>query len=266
MESNKYFEYLYVPSMTPEQEAFLPKLLEYVKANTNLAELNEADLKWLNDKGTLHRYARARQWNIEKATQMMVASIEWRKRMKPETIRSHHIEVEARTGKVRVADGPDLKGRPIVILDNASSNTTDVDNQMRFLTWNFNRAVSKMPAGVEKFVVFINLSRWSIADTPPMRATQETMDILANQFCERLGLAICWDAPWIFNAFFNAIYYLIDPATRVKILFLSGSSNPDTNASMTAILGPNWKQLTGIDHPQVLLLLLLLLLLCTSFH
>ena len=51
--------------------------------------------------------------------------------------------------------GHDCYGRPIVIFDNTVQNTQSIDDQMLFLGWNLEFAITQMPPTVDKYVIFM---------------------------------------------------------------------------------------------------------------
>jgi hypothetical protein len=71
----------------------------------------------------LYRYLRARGGNVEKAKAMLLASLEWRRDMRPELIRASEMAFEGRTGKVWIPFEHDRHGRPIILLDGSRENS-----------------------------------------------------------------------------------------------------------------------------------------------
>ncbi len=60
---------------------------------------------------------------MAKAKAMIVASMEWRREMRPELIRAVDMGVEARTAKVFVQNALDRHNRPIMCMDGSRENT-----------------------------------------------------------------------------------------------------------------------------------------------
>ena len=62
-----------------------------------------------------------------------------------------------------------------------------------------------MSPPVEKHVVFIHLENFSIFNAPSIAVTKKTIEILASNYCERLGHAVLWQPPAYFSVFLSAV-------------------------------------------------------------
>jgi len=122
---------------------------------------------------------------------------------------------------------------------------------MRHLAFSLERATRQMRDGVERNVVFITLEDFSLFTAPSLATTRETIDMVCNQYPERLGHCIMYKAPAIFTAFWKAARNLLDPATAARITFISGDTSvgSDNDRALTSILGDNWRELTQQDAP-----------------
>jgi hypothetical protein len=158
---------------------------------------------------------------------------------------------EGETGKVRVP-GNDRWGRPVVVLDNTVENTKGADDQMCFLAWNLELAMKTMDPSVDKYCCFIHLNEFSFWNMPPMNTTKETMFMLGNSYPERLGHAIVYKPPSVFNTFHSAVTALgvIDAKTQSKVVFIHGdtSDGSPNDLKLRGLLGDNWKALTGAEQ------------------
>jgi hypothetical protein len=65
--------------------------------------------------------------------------------------------------------------------------------------------------------VFITLEDFSLWSSPPMATTKETIDMVTNQFPERLGHCVMFKAPMIFGGLWSAVKGFIDPKTAGKV-------------------------------------------------
>jgi len=57
---------------------------------------------------------------------------------------------------------------------------------------------------------------------PPWRVSLATLSIVQNHYPERLGKAVNFKPPMLFEIFWRAIKPFVDPVTRDKLVFLSG--------------------------------------------
>ena len=181
------------------------------------------------DDNFLHRYARARAYDVERTCTKVLNSIAWHLAVRPETIRAAEFEEEARTGKIYIG-GTDVHGRAVIVLDNTKASALDHDGQMRHLIWSMQRAVRRMqPGGREKFVVFIHLEDFGFTTAPSLRTTQETIKILGGHFPERLGHCVLYKAPYLFWTLWNMVKPIIDVVTREKVVMISGDTSEGTS-------------------------------------
>ena len=142
----------------------------------------------------------------------------------------------------------------MLVFDDSAQNTKDTNGQLRFLAWSLNLACRFMtPSVVDKYVVFINLEKFSIFTCPSMDTSKETINMLCNMFPERMGHCICYKGPAYFTTFFNLVKPLIDPKTVSKIRFINGdvSDGSNNDTLLRDIIGDNWKEITGATSQVV---------------
>ncbi|KAA8492464.1 CRAL-TRIO domain-containing protein [Porphyridium purpureum] len=193
----------------------------------SLPNLTEDEKKWL-DFYCLHRYLRARKWDLEKSLEMIKGTLEWRKTfdvvglMKGDLT---EIEKESATGKMYVGE-KDKQGRPILYMKPRYQNTKGQVAQIRHLVYTLERCVAEMEPPVEKLALLIDFQGFSIMNSPSLSQQKETLSILQDHYPERLGLALCYDAPGLFWAAYKVIKPFIDPVTAEKIEFCTRKMKP----------------------------------------
>ncbi|CAI5508081.1 unnamed protein product [Closterium sp. Naga37s-1] len=154
---------------------------------------------------------------------------------------------EGATGKVYRTAFHDKHGRPVVVLSAGQQNTNNHAGQVRHLVHCLENAVMNLPAtareqqqlqqqdGVEQgeeqgeqkqMVWLIDFRGWSMRKAPPLKTSREVLSILQSHYPERLGAAVIYNPPAVFEAFWKVIRPFIDPVTFNKILFVN-PSKPD---------------------------------------
>ena len=176
----------------------------------------------INDK-TFLRYLRARNFNFEKAKEMLSATLLWRRDFGTANMEEWKdlMSVENATGKM-YCRGLDKEGHALLYMKPGLENTYDHDGNMKHLVYNMERAIACMESRTdqEKLILLIDYEGFSLINSPPMKASLETLSILQNHYPERLFRAYCVRPPWVFNALWNCVYPFIDPVTKEKIVFL----------------------------------------------
>ncbi|CAI7876460.1 unnamed protein product [Closterium sp. NIES-53] len=174
----------------------------------------------------LRRYLRARSWHVKKAEKMLLETIAWRRAFTPERIRWADVAKESETGKVYRAPFTDKLGRPVLVLCPGKQNTDDHDGNIRQMVYCMENAVQSLPEGVEQMVWIIDYKGFTLRKSPPMKTSREVLHILQNHYPERLGAAILFDPPYIFQGLWKVIRPFIDPVTFQKIKFVYRKSLP----------------------------------------
>jgi len=199
--------------MSKEEEGKLVALKKAVGPLQGRASLYCSD-------ACLHRYLRARNWDVAKAEKMLKNTLNWRASFKPEEIKWEDVASEAETGKLYRTNFLDKKGDTVLVMSPGRQNTNDHDSQMRHLVYCLENAVLNLPPTRETMVWIIDFTGWTLAKSPPLKTARETLNILQNHYPERLGLAICYSPPAVFEAFFRMVKPFIDPKTSKKIRFI----------------------------------------------
>lgn len=176
----------------------------------------------MNDK-TYLRYLRARQYDHEKASQLLQATLNWRHLIGLSDVNSWKglLSKENVTGKM-YCRGFDKSNRSILYMRPKLENTKDFDGNIKHVVYNMEKAIACMSARScqEKIVLLIDFEGFTLSNSPPIHTSIETLNILQNHYPERLHKAYCIRPPWIFNTFWSMISPFIDPNTKMKIEML----------------------------------------------
>uniref|UniRef100_A0A0D6QVK0 CRAL-TRIO domain-containing protein n=1 Tax=Araucaria cunninghamii TaxID=56994 RepID=A0A0D6QVK0_ARACU len=167
----------------------------------------------------LSRYLRARNWNVKKAAKMLKETLKWRLEYKPEEIRWEDIAHEAETGKIYRANYVDKYGRTVLVMRPGCQNTTSWKGQIKYLVYCMENAIINLQPDQEQMVWLIDFKGWS-AGSISVKVTRETANVLQNQYPERLGLAILYNPPKIFESFWTVVKPFLEPKTYRKVKFV----------------------------------------------
>eukprot|EP00246_Nothoceros_aenigmaticus_P013272 TRINITY_DN449_c0_g1_i3.p1 TRINITY_DN449_c0_g1~~TRINITY_DN449_c0_g1_i3.p1 ORF type:complete len:210 (-),score=21.47 TRINITY_DN449_c0_g1_i3:29-658(-) len=166
-----------------------------------IGPLSGASAQYCSD-SCLSRYLRARNWNLKKSEKMLRESIKWRSSYKPQSIRWEDVAHESETGKVYRSRDHDKQGRAVLVMRPANQNTTSHDGQIKQLVYCLEHATLNLPEGQEQMVWLIDFKGWTMKTNVPVKTVREIAYILQNHYPERLALAVLYNPPRIFEAFF----------------------------------------------------------------
>lgn len=231
--------------LSDTQEAKYNEMLEYfksieeyptsLKGNGPKKPLTEWEKLRNLSRESMIRYLRATKWDVPSAKKRLTDTIAWRREYGVDSLKAEDLEPEAQTGKETIL-GFDNKGRPLHYMHPSRNTTKETPRQMQFAVWILERAIDVMPPGVEMLALLINFGGKKSNPTSISNA-KLMLYILQNHYVERLGIALCINVPWIFKAFWNAIYPFIDPVTKGKCKFDEAIKDEVPNAQLAADFG-----------------------------
>ncbi|PQQ09894.1 random slug protein 5 [Prunus yedoensis var. nudiflora] len=184
-----------------------------------LGPLSGRNLKYCTD-GCLRRYLEARSWNLDKAKKMVEETLRWRATYKPEETRWHEIAHEGETGKVSRANFHDRLGRTVLIMRPAMQNTNSPEGNIRHLVYLIENGILNLPEGQEQMSWLVDFSGFSLNTNVSVKTARDIIYILQNHYPERLAVAFLYNPPRIFQAFWKAVKYFLDPKTFQKVKFV----------------------------------------------
>ncbi|KAF6149168.1 hypothetical protein GIB67_026024 [Kingdonia uniflora] len=168
---------------------------------------------------SISRCLRARNWSVKKATNMLKETLKWRLDYKPEEIRWEEIALEADTGKIYRSNYLDKHGRTILVMRPAFQNTKSTKGQIRYLVYCMENAILNLPVEQEQMVWLIDFHGFNMSHLS-VKVTRETAHVLQEHYPERLGIAILYNPPWIFESFWKVVKPFLEPKTYRKVKFV----------------------------------------------
>ena len=76
-----------------------------------------------------------------------------------------------------------------------------------------------------KMTWLIDFGGYNRKNQPPFKVSMQTLHIVQNHYPERLGKAVNFQPPFLFELFYKAISPFVDPVTREKLVFLHKDSD-----------------------------------------
>lgn len=167
---------------------------------------------------SIARYLTARNWNVKKATKMLKDSLKWRAEYKPDEICWDEVAAEAETGKIYRANYCDKSGRSVLVMRPAKQNTKSTKGQIRYWVYCMENAILNLRPGQDQMVWLIDFEGFNLSHIS-IKVTKETAHVLQNHYPERLGVAILYNAPKIFEPFWMVGKQFLEPKTCNKVKF-----------------------------------------------
>ncbi|KAL9306989.1 putative CRAL-TRIO lipid binding domain, CRAL/TRIO domain, CRAL/TRIO domain superfamily [Arabidopsis thaliana] len=217
-DSNKSSSNGFEKSFTPEE--YLNKINE---VRTLLGPLTEKSSEFCSD-AAITRYLAARNGHVKKATKMLKETLKWRAQYKPEEIRWEEIAREAETGKIYRANCTDKYGRTVLVMRPSCQNTKSYKGQIRILVYCMENAILNLPDNQEQMVWLIDFHGFNMSHIS-LKVSRETAHVLQEHYPERLGLAIVYNPPKIFESFYKMVKPFLEPKTSNKVKFVYSDDN-----------------------------------------
>ncbi|KAJ1406822.1 CRAL/TRIO, N-terminal domain [Sesbania bispinosa] len=168
---------------------------------------------------SISRYLRTKNWNVKKAAQMLKQSLKWREEYKPEEICWEEVSNEAKSGKIYRPNYHDKHGRSVLVMTPCRQNSKSVRESIKFFVYCMENAIFNLPPHQEQVIWLVDFQGFSLSNIS-FAAARETAHILQEYYPERLGLAIMYNAPRIFQPFFMMVKPLLEPETFNKVKFV----------------------------------------------
>ncbi|XP_010908808.1 uncharacterized protein [Elaeis guineensis] len=186
----------------------------------SLVELQDPAAKEV-DNLMLRRFLRARDLDIEKASSMFLKYLKWRREAVPNGFISEAEVQNELIQKKIFMQGFDKMGHPILVGLAARHyhSKRDMDEFKRFMVYILDNLCARVPSGHEKFLVIVDLQGWGYSNCDT-RAYIAALNIMQNNYPERLGKALLIHVPYIFMKAWKMICPFIDKNTKKRFVFV----------------------------------------------
>ncbi|ESQ34578.1 hypothetical protein EUTSA_v10008258mg [Eutrema salsugineum] len=155
---------------------------------------------------------------------MLKETLKWRIQYKPDEIRWEEIAREAETGKIYRVNCTDKYGRPVLVMRPSCQNTKSTKGQIRFLVYCMENAILNLPDNQEQMVWLIDFQGFNMSHIS-VKVSRETAHVLQEHYPERLGLAILYNPPKIFEPFWKMVKPFLEAKTCNKVRFVYSDDN-----------------------------------------
>ncbi|KAJ1392379.1 CRAL/TRIO, N-terminal domain [Sesbania bispinosa] len=176
------------------------------------------------------RFLIARNYNTKKAAKMLKGTIKWRLEFKPEKIRWDDVAHEAAIRRLYKADYLDKQGRIVLVMKAGVQSTNSAIVQIKYLVYCLENAILNLSSKQEQMVWLIDFQGWN-KSCVSLKVTRDTAQVLQSHYPERLGLAILYNPPKVFESFWTMVKPFLEPKTYKKVTF-AYPDNPRSHKMM----------------------------------
>lgn len=192
----------------------------------------------------LVRFLKARNHDLEKATEMMEAHLKWREETLP--IPKEEVEATLATRKFYMLDELDQEGRPVVVyvLRRFKEAPYVVKDEIKALIYLTEHSVlPRYGSSVEsqKVTVLIDISGIT---SPPLAFLTEMNEIMEANYPESLFRCIMFPVPYLLQTMIRGLIYFVDEDTRTKFAYVNDLKSLEESAMMShEQMGPDIAEL-----------------------
>ncbi|KAL0928408.1 hypothetical protein M5K25_000287 [Dendrobium thyrsiflorum] len=169
----------------------------------------------------IRRFLRSRELNLEKASDMFLKFLKWRRTAVPNGFISEaQIQNELSQNKLFI-QGFSKKGSPILVAFPSKHypSKRDMNELKNLVVYYLDKICDRMPRNQEKLVSIVDFQGWGYSNCD-IRGYLAALDILQNYYPERLGKVLLIHVPALFMRAWKIVYPYIDKNTRNKFIFV----------------------------------------------
>jgi len=208
-------------------------------------EVKEATA-WIDDPVNRVRFLRARQWNYEPASELMINAIQWRRTFQGigvPRLTVKDAESQMRIGKA-YPHGLDKHSRPVTyVVSKLHESGGDQDEIQKFCVYFMEQVKRRCPKGITRICVVFDLGGFALRNMD-YQFTKFMIHMLQNYYPDTLGVAYILNSPWLFSGCWAVLKRWIDPVSQKKVNFINMDELPqhiDAEQLPTMFGGTTWE-------------------------
>ncbi|KPA83193.1 hypothetical protein ABB37_02881 [Leptomonas pyrrhocoris] len=163
---------------------------------------------------TYLRFARARDCNVAKSSEMLKAAIAWRKEAKPYAINIKDLQKQMQQATL-TCGGRDKEGNPVMVMVVGMKNECTVEERTRQIVYVLEETQRK---GYDRLTWIIDFGAMGTQrDELAKETRKKAMKILQDYYPERMALSLIYRPPWYINWLLGLAKAFMDPRTAAKV-------------------------------------------------
>jgi len=198
--------------------------LDMLSSIMDFGSLSSIEKNWCT-KGTICRFLRARNWDIDRAHDQLTKTLKWRQEYKPSQIIAEDIKTELNNEGKMYRNGYDKQNHPILYMkpgkDNTSSDQKDI--KVKYLVYIMEKCTKAANKNnKEKLLLIVDFKNHSsLSGLTNLDTSLEVLNVLQNYYPETLFKALIVNAPWSLSIFWSMISPFLQEVTRQKMIFIN---------------------------------------------
>jgi len=159
----------------------------------------------------------------------LIASLQWRKDFKPETITENDIKTELACGKLFWLPTKDKKGRDVLLFFGGLHFPAhrNLEEFQKYVVYTIEKKRNETPPGSDWQYVLIQDRMGAGKSNYDKEATKTIFGMLAQNYPETISEILFINVNWVFWMFFHVVKLFIDPRTAQKIRILGNNTKQE---------------------------------------
>lgn len=182
-------------------------------------QFSREDLVWAKDDQRIARYITSEDGSTSKAAKRLIATVEWRKEVKPASVRCLECERDHRAHDLRCI-GLDLHGRPVIYNCFACSDARGPQGLLAHFTKTLEESVRRMRNNVQTLVWVADFEGFGLRDAIDPRFSVWLLNLFQKHYPDCVEAVVCVDAPRLFSALWAAVKPFMSERTKRRVIFV----------------------------------------------